>query len=108
VEFLYTISLASPEGNMNILSFEGTVKAAKGQMGKKEFAIRGASSLAVKDLHWADTNGNHRIDDEEILTLYDLLGEIKGFELDRHEVEDIWAGNGYIYDKKEKRFVIIP
>jgi hypothetical protein len=59
-------------------------------------------------LHWADVNGDEKIDDEEILTVYDELGKMKDINFGIEQIEDIWSGNGYRWDEKTKKFVVMP
>ena len=73
-------------------------------------AIMGDGTLAVQQLHWADANGDHRIDDEEILAVYDQLEAIALLGVNELQagVEDIWAASGYRWDEAAGDFVIVP
>ncbi|MDH5298355.1 MAG: helix-turn-helix domain-containing protein [Desulfobulbaceae bacterium] len=72
--------------------------------------IGGPNTLVVKKLHWADANGDGRIDDDEILSVYDRLETMDelGFGKPQSRVEEIWAGNGYRWDEEAGQLVVIP
>ncbi len=70
--------------------------------------VGGNSQVAIGDWHWADINGDHRIDDNEIMPAYDLTEEMKGLGLDWKTIEAVWNGAGYRWDKEKKEIVPIP
>lgn len=88
------------------LQFEGTVTVRKGR--STTTPIKGLNTLRLSPLHWADANGDEKIDDEEILTVYDELGKMKDINFGVEQIEDIWSGNGYRWDEKIKKFVVMP
>jgi transcriptional regulator with XRE-family HTH domain len=88
------------------LQFEGTITLRKGQ--STVTPIKGPNTLQVSPLHWADANGDEKIDDEEILTVYDKLGKIKDVNFGMERIEEIWSGTGYRWDEKTKKFIIMP
>lgn len=88
------------------LRFEGTITLRKG--GTPEISIQGNNLLEITGFHWADANSDNRIDDEEILTVYDTFGAVDGLEFDRAKIEDIWSGKGYHWDRKSRQYKVIP
>jgi len=86
------------------LQFEGAITIRKGQ--STTTPIKGPNTLRLSPLHWADANGDEKIDDEEILTVYDELGKMKDINFGIEQIEDIWSGNGYRWDEKTKKFVV--
>jgi hypothetical protein len=62
--------------------------------------------MTVDGVHWADQNGDGRIDDNEIMPAYYLTEEMKGLGLDWHEIETIWSARGYAWDRGKQRFVV--
>ncbi|RPI51161.1 MAG: XRE family transcriptional regulator, partial [Deltaproteobacteria bacterium] len=75
------------------LQFEGTVTVRKGR--STTTPINGPNTLRLSTLHWADANGDKKIDDEEILSVYDELGKMKNINFGIEQIEDIWSGSGY-------------
>jgi len=103
---LFSYLLASPA--MAIygldLSFQGQVLT--GGRGDKSSAISGDRQLQIGHYHWADINGDNRIDDEEILLVYDHFGEMEGFAGLRDEVDTIWAAGGYRWDEATRKYLL--
>jgi transcriptional regulator with XRE-family HTH domain len=62
--------------------------------------VAGSGSIRIGAYHWADSNGDGRIDDEEIMPAYYLCEEMKGIALDWKTIEAIWSGKGYRWDAK--------
>lgn len=91
------------------LAFSGGATLKREGAGTR-IPINGDAALAVKNLHWADTNGDHRIDDEEILAVYDQLEAMTELGADdfQSDVEDIWAASGYRWQESSGSFVIVP
>jgi transcriptional regulator with XRE-family HTH domain len=57
--------------------------------------VAGAGKIRIGAYHWADANGDGRIDDNEIMPAYYICEEIKGPGLDWKTIEAIWSGKGY-------------
>jgi len=60
--------------------------------------------LEIAPFHWADTNEDLKISDEEILSVYDHYSQFEGMGIDFSLIEDIWSANGYSWDASTKRF----
>lgn len=88
------------------LSFAGTVTLK--QKGRDQTAIRGANAMTADLFHWADTNRDNSIDDDEILTVYDRYSIIEGLDFDRDLIDDIWANQGYAWDAINSKYSIVP
>lgn len=67
-------------------------------------SITGQSSLVIAPFHWADANRDSIIDDEEILTVYDLYSDIKELPLNRELIDTLWAGSSYAWDSRKNAF----
>lgn len=85
------------------LGFKGTV-TLKEEGGDRR--INGAASVVVAPFHWADTNRDNRIDDEEILAVYEDYSDIAELNFDRDLIDSIWAGDGYVWDEEQKRYLV--
>lgn len=88
------------------LRFQGQVVA--GGRGETPSSFTGATQLTVAPYHWADLNSDNRIDDEEILWVYDLFGVLEGFDDLRDEVDLIWTAGGYRWDGKMQKYLVAP
>ncbi|WP_298434085.1 helix-turn-helix transcriptional regulator [Geobacter sp.] len=69
--------------------------------------IGGGTVLTVAGIHWADTNGDLRIDDNEIMPAYYLTEEMKGLGLDWKSIETIWSARGYTWNDRQKSFEVV-
>ncbi len=69
--------------------------------------IAGPARLTVNGRHWADTNGDGRIDDNEIMPAYYLCEEMKGLGLDWKTIETIWSSAGYRWNNSLKIFEVV-
>lgn len=87
------------------ITFSGSITQRKAR-GKGNI-VGGRSQTSASKYHWADTDTNSMIDDEEILAVYDDYNEIDGLTLDMDQIEDIWFGNGYTWDAGKKEFIVI-
>ncbi|WP_223907283.1 helix-turn-helix transcriptional regulator [Geobacter sp. AOG1] len=87
-------------------SFSGKVVLQSGDSTRTE-AIGGPSKVTINGRHWADANGDGRIDDNEIMPAYYLTEEMKGLGLDWKTIEAIWSGKGYTWDRARQEFVVI-
>ena len=87
------------------LTFEGsvTLKQHRGELEK----IGGTNTVIVAPFHWADTNQDNSIDDEEILAVYDRFSDIEELEFDRDMIDSIWAGTGYYWDETKQEYVVM-
>lgn len=102
--FAYVVKLDFPLGEK--IGFDGTVAVRKGS--GRQTDVRGDQAVQMGNFHWADTDNDSRICDEEILVVYDVFSEIKGLAFDIDQVEEIWLGSGYRWDPEEQKFVILP
>jgi transcriptional regulator with XRE-family HTH domain len=93
--FAYRLTTPLPGQSGPDLRFHGQVVA--GGQGETT-TITGPEQLRLAPYHWADLNGDNRIDDEEILWVYDQIGDVEGFDRLRDEVDRIWTAGGYRWD----------
>lgn len=102
--FAYLLTSPSTATLGTTLDFRGQVVA--GSRGETTTAIAGDSQLTVSPHHWADRNGDNRIDDEEILAVYDQFGEVKEFAALRDEVDKLWTGGGYRWEASSHQYLV--
>lgn len=67
--------------------------------------VPAVGALKVAPLHWADMNGNSRIDDLEILEVSDMVDASGLIHYDWDLIEKMWDAGGYLYDAKKQVFV---
>lgn len=73
-----------------------------------ETIIAGAQVLPIADFHWADANRDNRIEDAEILAVYDTFSALDNVKYDWQKIDEIWSGAGYQWDSARQEFVIVP
>lgn len=103
---LFAYLLTSPPGaaSGSPLAFRGQVLA--GSRGESTVAVTGAEQMTISPYHWADGNGDNRIDDEEILLVYDLFGDVAEFAALRDEVDKLWTGGGYRWEAGSHKYLL--
>jgi transcriptional regulator with XRE-family HTH domain len=69
-------------------------------------AIGGNDTIRIGAYHWADSNGDGRVDDEEIMPAYYICEDMKGLGLDWKTIEAIWSGKGYRWDPQSGYTVV--
>ncbi|MCF6179364.1 MAG: helix-turn-helix domain-containing protein [Geopsychrobacter sp.] len=60
--------------------------------------------LKIAPLHWADMDGNSKIDDLEILEVSDMVDASEKIHYDWDLIEKMWDADGYLFDQKKKIF----
>ncbi len=73
--------------------------------GRHVFPVKGSNVMTVQPFHWADLNSDGQIDDEEILRVFDELGERKGLAFGLDEIKTIWSSGGYIWNSKTHKYI---
>ena len=104
--FSYLASCSAESDKEVSFSFNGFLLVRESS--KNEIPVNGRSRLRLSTFHWADSDRNKSIDDEELLAVYDDFGRVDGLEVDVEEVEAIWMGSGYRWDAEQGVFEIIP
>jgi len=98
--FTYLISISSKAtGSFN---FNGSVGNSH-----SETPITGDQTIITGQYHWADTNKDNIISDDEILTVYDRYSELKDLDINIDLIEEIWLGSAYRWDESTNSFKII-
>ena len=104
--FAYIANCAAEQGGKDSFSFEGSLLVRQNR--SQEIVVNGRSLIRLSIFHWADSNKDNIIDDEELLAVYDDFGRVEGLDLDVEEVETIWMGSAYRWDAKQSVFESIP
>ena len=82
------------------LSFAGNLII--GRQGDDEPKVAGDQGTEVTLFHWADKNRDNRIDDYELLSVYEIFPNFRELGLDLAEIEKIWASRGYRWNSETK------
>ncbi len=100
--FIYVVTL--PQNVANITqTFVGSVSHGKGET---KLEILGNAHTKASIHHWADSDSDNRISDQEILSAYDLYNGAPGIDFDL--IEEIWMGTGYRWDPTKDSIVLLP
>ncbi len=100
--FAYLVTLAA--GNSDSYTFSGSVSVS-GDVTLPE-TIGGNQSISLGNHHWADSDGDNTISDDEILAVHDRYRDLQGIDIDIETIEAIWLGSGYSWNAKTKKLTI--
>lgn len=95
----YSLRIPAPPALGQKAKLKGEVVLHGGESNRTE-AVGGSSEIRIGGYHWADGNGDGRIDDDEIMPAYYICDEMKELGLDWKVIEAIWSGKGYRWDAK--------
>ena len=100
--FTYIVKISSPD----IQPIRGSISTGNDKGVTSQ--TLGPDTIAPSRFHWADTNGDNIISDQEILLVYDQYGELETLGVNVDLIEEIWLGSGYSYDEKKQTYEILP
>ena len=103
LKFVYIAQMPTSVKDGKRLRFKGLVTIKTSQT--VNVNVGGNNCVTSAPFHWADKNGDNKIDDEEILDAYQLLSGVEGMTTVLKEVENLWAAGKYQWDKRSKRFI---
>lgn len=106
VTISYTVRPSPDSPLQTTATFAGSI-VIHGDGETRSGAIGDNQAITVAGIHWADQNGDGRIDDNEIMPAYYLTEEMKGLGLDWKTIEAIWSGKGYRWDGEKKEYVVV-
>ncbi|MFH0781021.1 MAG: helix-turn-helix transcriptional regulator [Pseudomonadota bacterium] len=101
--FIYVISVTG--GEENKIGFSGT--AAIGGDSDSLPPIAGNSTTSIGLYHWADTDKDNTISDNEILAVHDRYNDVESIDIDIDTIEKIWLGSGYKWNQTTKTLEIL-
>ena len=96
----YSLQVPPPFTPGKDVTLKGEIVIHEASASNRTEAIGGSGSIHIGAYHWADGNGDGRIDDDEIMPAYYICEEMKGMGLDWKTIEAIWGGKGYRWDAK--------
>ncbi len=97
--------LAKISGDSANHLFSGELSTSKNE---KTIKIMGIQSIEAGLFHWADSNNDNSISDQEILTVFDYYSGIDDFTVDIEFIEKMWLGSGYSWDQDTQQIIISP
>jgi len=86
------------------LNFEGFIKIDKHQDNTQK--TLGNSSVSISNHHWADSDADNRIDDAEILAIYNSFDALNDLGVDLNLIKSIWSGKGYTLNPENNRYSV--
>lgn len=84
--------------------FQGEIVTGK-QGTQFAVPVQGKNKIVVAPIHWADSDGNGRIDDGEMLEASFAIEDMSGVHIDWNDVEKLWAAGSYAWNKKQGKFL---
>jgi transcriptional regulator with XRE-family HTH domain len=93
--------LAKPDSESR---FQGEIVASK-QGNQSAVPVHGESKIVVAPIHWADADGNGRIDDGEMLEASFTIEDMAGVHIDWNDLEQLWNAGSYTWNKKQGKFL---
>jgi len=85
-------------------SFQGEIVGSN-EGSKSAVPIQGERVIDVAQVHWADANGDGRIDDGEMLEASFTIEDMAGVHIDWGDLEQLWNAGRYSWDKKAAKFL---
>jgi transcriptional regulator with XRE-family HTH domain len=101
---VYLLQIDSAAKVNSEASFQGDIIASR-QGNQSAVPIQGENKITVAPMHWADMDGNGRIDDGEMLEGSFTIEDMAGVHLDWHDLETLWDAESYRWDARKKQFV---
>lgn len=101
--FLYLVRPAREKAAGQVL-FSG--EAALRSEEKTVSRIAGADRVGILPFHWADSDRNYRISDDEILLAFESFSVVPGKSEFLDEVERIWLAGEYGWDKRTNSILL--
>lgn len=101
VVYLVEVAETSPESRQP--SFHGELIAGSGD-DRLATPVDGGAVVQLETYHWADADGDSRIDDVEMLDTSYTVDEMSGVHIDWNRLELLWDAGAYHWDKTDQVF----
>jgi len=101
---VYMIKVGPATSEQETADFRGEIVTGSGSS-QSSSPVTGGSLVKVAQVHWADSNGDGRIDDIEMLDTSYVVDEMSGIEINWEELERLWDADGYRWDETDRKFV---
>jgi hypothetical protein len=101
-QFLYMVTPDKKSQGENPISFSGEIRSRKDQ--EIGSAIEGPASVHITPYHWADTNEDYTISDNEILIAYETFSSPGESGIDFSTLEELWLAGQYTWNKTRAAF----
>ncbi len=83
--------------------FQGEIVASH-EGNQSAVPIQGENSIKVAPVHWADTNGDGRIDDPEMLEASFTIEDMSGVHIEWKDLETLWNAGSYSWSAGKGMF----
>jgi transcriptional regulator with XRE-family HTH domain len=104
--FMYVVTPGKKVSPGQLLTFSGNVMSSKEQ--RLGDPIQGATSIQISLYHWADTNRDYSISDDEILIAYETFSPRRGPSIDFTALEQLWLAGSYTWNTGSQTFDPVP
>ena len=75
--------------------------------GQKNLPVDGMTQTTVAPVIWADANGDHVIDDAEMLQASYTVDEMQGVHIDWPQLEKLWDAGKYEWNAEKGKFTSV-
>ncbi|MGE4560937.1 MAG: helix-turn-helix domain-containing protein [Desulfobulbus sp.] len=104
--FLYLVTPGKKAKPEETITFSGDLITREGQLiGDK---IGGTAQIEISPYHWADTNQDHVISDDEILGAYETYSLPGDPSINFSALEELWLAGKYTWNKRTLTFDPAP
>lgn len=100
----YMMKVGKEDALGKIRQFSGEVVAKNNDQGRPEL-VGGSLDIILAPYIWADSNGDSRVDDNEMLQASDVVDNLQGVHIDWSTLEKIWDAGGYQWQPAKARFL---
>jgi transcriptional regulator with XRE-family HTH domain len=101
---VYLVQVQPSSTAVETVAFSGEIISGSGNR-QVSAPVEGESQIRVAPVHWADSDGDGRIDDVEMLDTSYTVDEMSGINIDWDALERLWDAEGYRWDQALKKFV---